>query len=62
MKGAKSRITTVSRGYAPRSALLVQWGEERIYPFPSQMAKVELKICGLLKEEAKPNNATYIIN
>jgi hypothetical protein len=41
--GVRSRIAMVGRGWAPRSALLVHWGEERIYAFRSQMAKVEQK-------------------
>jgi hypothetical protein len=32
----------VRKGQAPRSSLVRNWGEGHIYPYCSQMAKVEL--------------------
>ena len=40
-KGPRTLFNMVGRGQEPRSALLQNYGEEHIYPYCSQMAKVE---------------------
>ena len=45
-KGPRTLFNMVGRGQEPRSALLQNYGEEHIYPYCSQMAKVELHALG----------------
>ena len=51
-KRPQALFKMVGRGQAPRSSLLWHWGEGHIYPFCSQMSKVQLQ--GLSENSRQP--------